>query len=188
MRISEQLFEGEHIYLAPIDHEKDAEIESLWTHDAEYLRLLSTEPAIPLSVAQVKKRYEAIEKGQEEDKNLFYFTIRMRTDERLIGFAKLSWIEWANGVGSVHLGIGDPTDRLHGYGSEALRLVLRFAFDELNLYRLTAFVPEYNLVALHVFTQAGFLEEVRRRQAVNRGGRRWDLLHLGILREEWYRE
>jgi len=66
-----------------------------------------------------------------------------------------------------------------------LRLLLRYAFDELNLYRLTAVVPEYNPIALHLFSKAEFLEEVRQRKALNRDGRRWDLLHLGILHEEW---
>jgi RimJ/RimL family protein N-acetyltransferase len=185
MSIDQSLFESEHICLGPIDHEKDPEVESRWTHDASYLRLISLLPALPASPAQIKKRYEAIEKDQDEKKNLYYFALRMRSDDRLIGFARLQWIEWSNGAGFIELGIGDPNDRLHGYGSEALRLLLRFAFDELNLYRLTAILPEYNVVALHVFSNAGFIEEVRRRQSVNRDGRRWDLIHLGILNEEW---
>jgi RimJ/RimL family protein N-acetyltransferase len=185
MRIDQSLFEGEHICFGPIDHEKDPEIESRWTHDASYLRMISLDPALPASPARIKKRYEAIEKEQDEDKNLFYFTLRIRSDDRLIGFARLYWIEWSNGIGLIELGIGDPKDRGHGYGSEALDLLLRFAFDELNLYRLTAIIPEYNTVALHVFSKAGFIEEVRRRQSVSRDGRRWDLLHLGILQDEW---
>jgi RimJ/RimL family protein N-acetyltransferase len=185
MKIEQSLFEGEHICLGPIDHEKDPEIESRWTHDASYLRLISLDPALPASPARLKKRYEAIEKDQDEKKNQFYFTLRMRSDDRLIGFAELNWIEWSNSAGFIKLGIGDPNDRLQGYGSEALGLLLRFAFDELNLYRLTAIVPEYNAIALHVFAKAGFCEEVRRRQSVHRDGRRWDLLHLGLLHDEW---
>jgi RimJ/RimL family protein N-acetyltransferase len=185
MKINEPLFVAEAICLAPIDHEKDAEIESRWTHDAEYMRLISLEPALPQSAAQLKKRYEKIEKEQDEKKNLFYFTLRMRADDRLVGFARLYWIEWSNAGGFIQLGIGDPNDRQHGYGTQTLRLLLRYAFDELNLYRLTAIVPEYNPVALHLFSKAGFVEEVRQRKALNRDGRRWDLLHLGILHEEW---
>jgi RimJ/RimL family protein N-acetyltransferase len=185
MRIDKSLFESEHICFGPIDHERDPQIESLWTHDASYLRMISLDPALPLSPTRIKKRYEAIEKEQAEEKDLFYFTLRMRSDDRLIGFARLYWIEWSNAAGFIQLGIGDPKDRGHGYGSEALALLLRFAFDELNLYRLTAIVAEYNTVALHVFCQAGFVEEVRRRQSVSRDGRRWDLIHLGILQADW---
>jgi RimJ/RimL family protein N-acetyltransferase len=185
MDIGISLFEGRSICLAPIDHDKDAEIESRWTHDPEYLRLLNTEPARPASLAQIKKRNEAIEKDAEENKNLFHFTIRMRADDRLIGFARIQWIEWTNGNGWVKMGIGSPSDRGQGYGSETLRLLLRYAFAELNLFRLSAFAPEYNPVALHIFKKAGFVQEVCRRQALNRDGRRWDLVYLGLLREEW---
>jgi hypothetical protein len=185
MAISTQLFEGQLIRLAPIDHEKDAEIESKWMHDPEYLRMLWTKPARPLSPAQVKKAYEAIEKEMEESKSTFYFTIRQREDERLLGFIKLYWIEWTNGNGWLELGIGDPQDRRKGYGGEALSMVTRYAFAELNLYRLSVMVPEYNLPALGLFAKAGFVEEVRRREALQRDGRYWDAIHLGLLREEW---
>jgi RimJ/RimL family protein N-acetyltransferase len=185
MNTTQSLFESEHVCLGPINYEKDAEIEARWSENADYLRMVSLEPARPASPVQIKKKYEEIEKRQEEDKNLFFFTIRMRADDRLIGFARLEWIDWSNGCGYVSLGIGDPNDRKQGYGAETLRLLLRFAFDELNLHRLTAIIPEYNAAALRLFTKTGFVEEVRRRQAVNRFGRRWDLLHLGILRDEW---
>jgi RimJ/RimL family protein N-acetyltransferase len=187
MRITEQLFQGEHICLGPIDHERDAEIESLWTHQSDYMRLTYLTPALPRSVAMVKKLYETLEKDQEERHNQFYFTIRMRTDDRLIGFSRLSGIEWTNGSGLVHMSIGDLADRSHSYGTQALHLVLRYAFEELNLYRLTAMVAEYNLAAQRLFEKAGFRQEVRRRLALNRDGRRWDLFHYGILREEWER-
>lgn len=185
MSIDQPLFEGEKIVLGPLDPDKDAEIESRWTHDAYLARMIGLEPARPLSAAQIKKKYETIEKEQGEKHALFYFTIRSKTDDRLIGFARLFWIEWSNGHCRINMGIGDAQDRGCGYGTEALRLLLRFVFDEVNLYRLTAVVPEYNEVALHVFKKAGFIEEVRRREAIMRDGRRWDLLHLGILREEW---
>jgi RimJ/RimL family protein N-acetyltransferase len=185
MQLEQPLFEGERICLGPIDFDKDPEIESRWTHDPYYLRMLSAEPARPLAPSQVKKKYEAIEKEQDEKRSSFYFAIRAKTDDRLMGFVQLFWIEWSNGIARIKLGIGAGDDRGCGYGSEALRLALRFAFAELNLYRLTAVIPEYNTVALHVFSKAGFVEEVRRREAVYRDGRRWDIIHLGILQDEW---
>lgn len=190
--IHASLFEGRLICLTPVDQEKDAEIESRWTHDPGFARLAYLGPARPLSPAQVKKKYEAIEKDMEEKKNLFHMAVRTRPapgvaspDSRLVGFARLQWIEWNNGCGAVQIGIGDQNDRHQGYGREALGLMLRYAFAELNLFRLAAIIPEYNLAALGLFQKAGFMEEVRRRESLNRDGRRWDLLHLGILRPEW---
>jgi RimJ/RimL family protein N-acetyltransferase len=132
-----QLFDAQDIRLGPIDHEIHAEIESRWTHDAEFMRLMELKPARPVSAAMLKKEYESIEKKMEEDKNMFYFTIRARDDDRLIGKAVIEWIDWTNGNGWIRLGIGSADDRCKGYGSQALRLLLRYAFAELNLYRVT---------------------------------------------------
>ena len=47
---------------------------------------------------------------------------------------------------------------------------------------------EYNPRAVKFLERAGFVIEVRRRQAIQRDGRCWDILMLGLLRDEWKRE
>ncbi len=183
--IQTQLFEGRDIRFGPIDYEKDPGIESKWTHDSDFMRLYDIEPARPLSPAMVKKKYEKLEKEIEESRNLFYFAIRAREDDRLLGKALISRIEWSNGNGWIELGIGSADDRRKGYGAQALQMLLRFAFAELNLYRVTARVQEYNEAAIALLKKFGFTEEVRRRQALDRDGRRWDLLVFGLLKDEW---
>jgi len=185
MIFQDELFEGKLVYFAAIDHEKDPEIESGWTQDAAYLRMLDLGPARPLSPAMVKKKYEALEKEIEESKNIFYYPFHAKADDRLIGFARLDVAEWQHGIGSVSLGIGDRQDRRKGYGEEALRLLVRYGFTEINLFRLSAAIPEYNQAALSLFHKVGFVDEVHRRQAVQRDGRCWDLILLGLLRDEW---
>jgi RimJ/RimL family protein N-acetyltransferase len=185
LNIQTQLFEGQDIRFGPIDHEAHPEIESKWTHDAEFMRLMERKPVRPLSPALMKKEYESIEKKMEEERNLYYFTIRAREDDRLIGKALIQWIDWSNGNGWIRLGIGAAEDRRRGLGSQAVRLLLHFAFAELNLYRVSAIVTEYNETAIHLLRKFGFVEEVRRRQAADRDGRRWDLLTFGLLRSEW---
>ncbi len=183
--IQTQLFEGRDICFGPIDHEKDPDVESRWTHDGEFMRLMDLKPARPLSPALVRKKYENLEKQIEEDKNLYYFTIRAKGDDCLVGLAAVEWIEWTNGNAHLRLGIGAPEDRRKGYGTQALQMLLRFAFAELNLFRVTARVPEYNDGALALVRKFGFVEEVRRREALERDGHFWDLIVFGLLRSEW---
>ena len=185
MSIDTQLFEGKLIRLAPIDHEKDPEVESRWTHDLTLSRALSRKPAMPQSVVQIKKKYEAIEKEVEEAKNIFHFTIRSKEDGRLLGYIRIEGIEWNHGTGSLKLAIGDPAERGKGFGSEALQCMLQFAFNELNLHRMSAVVGEDTPGALRFFVKHGFVEEVRRRKALLRDGQAWDSIHLGILQREW---
>lgn len=183
--IQSQLFESQDLRLGPIDHEKDPEIESRWTHDSEFIRLMDTDPARPLSAAMIKKQYEKLEKKVEEDKNLFHFMIRTKADDRLIGKAVVQWIEWTNGNAFLRLGIGAAEDRRKGYGTQALHMLLRFAFAELNLFRVSALVPEYNDGAIALLHRFGFVQEVCRRSALERDGRRWNLYAFGLLRHEW---
>ena len=183
--IATQLFDGQDIRFGPIDYDKDPEVESKWTHNAEYMRLYEIDPARPLSALMVKKQYEKLEKRMEEEKNFYHFMIRSKADDRLIGNALIQRIEWTNSNGQIRIGIGSVEDRCRGHGTQALRMLLRFAFAELNLFRVSANVPEYNQGAIALLNKFGFLEEVRRRQALERDGRRWDLLVFGLLKDEW---
>lgn len=183
--IETQLFEAQDVSFGPIDHETHPDIESRWTHDAEFMRLMELKPIRPLSPALVKKQYETIEKEIEEQKNLFYFTIRTREDDRFIGKALIEYVDWSNGNGYIRLGIGETEFRRRGYGSQALSLLLRYAFGELNLFRVTAVAPAYNEGAIRLFQKFGFVEEVRRRNALHRDGRFWDVIGFGLLNAEW---
>jgi RimJ/RimL family protein N-acetyltransferase len=185
LTIQTPLFEAQDIRLGPIDHDKDPEVESQWTHDSEFMRLMELKPVRPLAPAMVKKGYEDLEKEIEESRNLFYFTIRAREDDHLLGKAVLEWIDWSNGNGYLRLGIGSGTDRGKGLGAQALDLLLRFAFAELSLFRVTIVIPEYCQAALALVRKFGFVEEVRRRKAILRDERAWDLIVFGLLHSEW---
>jgi len=185
MSIQTPLFEGATVRLAQYDHEADPPIVSRWTHDIAYLRGFRFGAVRPLSPALVKKQFEQIDKDADGKRNLFHFALRLRADDRLLGFAELHSVEWNTGNAYLRLAVGDPADRRQGFGRQALAMLLRYAFHELNLFRVSATIPEYNVAAQGLFGKAGFVEEVRRRQALRRDGRTWDLLMLGLLREEW---
>lgn len=185
--LTDQLFEGRLVRFAPPDADRDAEVVSKWTHDLEYLRLLSTDIAKPLSPAQIKKQYEEWDKDAEK-RSAYNFALRLTEDDRLIGVGRLLRIEWTHATAALQIGIGDRADRGKGYGTEALHMLLRYAFHEINLYRLAASTAEYNPGAIRFFERAGFVVEVRRQQAIQRDGKRWDAVMLGLLRDEWKRD
>lgn len=183
MDITTSLYLGKLVRLTRIE-EKDAETLAQWSQDASLHRMLYEGPAQPLSPWQMKKRLEKIEKSVDEEKNLFYYHIRPLDDERLLGWGKIEWILWPSQTGVVRMAIG-PTEQNKGYGSDAFKLLLRFAFDELNLHRVTVILPEYNTQGSKFVKKFGFSEEIRRREVLFRDGRRWDSLHFGLLHSEW---
>jgi RimJ/RimL family protein N-acetyltransferase len=94
-------------------------------------------------------------------------------------------VNWPAGDAFVGLGIGDTEYWSKGYGTDSMHVLLRFAFTELNLQRVTLSVFEYNPRAIRSYEKAGFRHEGRMRKVLNKEGRRWDVLYMGILREEW---
>jgi RimJ/RimL family protein N-acetyltransferase len=85
----------------------------------------------------------------------------------------------------VGLSIGKREDWGQGYGTEMMRLLLQFAFMEINLRRVTLAVFDYNPRAIRAYEKAGFRHEGRIRQFLHKEGQRWDMLFMGVLREEW---
>jgi len=72
-----------------------------------------------------------------------------------------------------------------GYGYEAGGLALAFAFDELNLHRVTSTIFSYNERSIALFEKLGFRREGVFREFLQRDGRRHDVLLYGLLRPEW---
>ena len=190
-QLSTPLFDGQLVRLAPINHKLDAKIESGWLLDGDYQQELGADLVRPLSPAEIKKGYAEIEKEMDEKGNQFYFAVRRSGKEgvddpdQLLGFARLTNIGWSHGTASLSLGIGEPSNRGKGFGGEVLKLILRFAFRELNLFRISARVPGYNQAALRLFEKAGFKKEVCQRKSYLRAGKRWPVIHLGLLLSEW---
>jgi len=172
------LFAGEHIRLAPVDAACRAEM-ARWTEQAEYLRNVDTDIAFPRAVPGTGH----IPPG--DGSTTFEFAIRTLSGNEFVGFVALHSIEWNNRAAMLAIGIGDPARRRLGYGTEAVQLVLRYAFDELNLNRVGLDVVEYNTAALGLYQKAGFRREGALRSAVLRDGRQFDRIIMGILRAEW---
>jgi RimJ/RimL family protein N-acetyltransferase len=180
------LFHGELVRLTAANSEKDAELLAQWSRDSDYLRLLDTDPALPRSVKRSKE--DILKWVEHEQPNSLQFMIRVQADNRLIGFVGLDGILWTHGDAFVGIGIGDRAHWDKGYGTDAMRVILRYAFTELNLHRVSLDVFEYNPRAIRSYEKAGFVVEGRLRQFLRRDGRRWDMIYMGILRKEWERQ
>lgn len=177
------LFRGKLVRLSAVDPSPAAEAFSRWSRDSEYWRLMAGDPSFPHSVKEAREHMEkALDKESPRD---FFFNIRSLEDDRLIGDAGLDGVDWRNGETYVGIGLGDRQDWGKSYGSDAMRLILRFAFHELNLHRVSLTVFEYNQRALRAYEKIGFVHEGRVRGFIHRDGQRWDMLCMGLLRAEW---
>jgi len=174
-----ELLRGTKVRLSALSKD-DAATISRWFGDVGYLRLQDTNLALPKSQAQIAADLELAKSS-----NTIVFAIRTVGDGALIGTVGFFEIEWANQVAWLGMGIGERNAWDQGYGTEALHLALQYAFDELNLHRITLTVIAYNERAIALYEKAGFQREGVFREFGQRDGRRYDMYLYGLLRSEW---
>jgi diamine N-acetyltransferase len=113
------------------------------------------------------------------------FTIYERASWRPVGTTALHGVDFRNRTATFGIMIGEPDRRGRGYGTEAARLMLDYAFTALGLNNLMLTVFEYNPAGQRAYTKAGFREFGRRRQAQSMGGRLWDVIFMECLASEF---
>jgi RimJ/RimL family protein N-acetyltransferase len=144
---------------------------------------LPTEPLNPgLSVEGADRWFEEIQAKQGKDQ--VYLSV-FALNDRLVGDIQLANIDWRHRTASIGLGIARQADRGRGMGTDAVRTLVRYAFQHLDLYRVYAATAAYNAGAQRVLEKCGFVQEGREREAVYVGGKRWDRLQYSLLRPEF---
>lgn len=151
-----------------------------WHENADYSRSMDTDYARPVALENMTEHFANATKGGE-----ILFIVRTLSDDRMIGFVAISGIEWNNQSAMIAMGIGDEKDRNKGCGADVLGLILNYAFNELNLFRVGLMVIETNKRAIRLYEKMGFRHEGAQRLAVKRDGARCDQIMMGILKEEW---
>lgn len=178
-----ELFNGKWVRLSAFDPEEMSKAWSRWHRNSEYFRLLnSSGRAIQSPKAYLKWMEEEV---SERSPASYFFAIRTLEEDKLIGELALDVVNWSGRDAFVGLGIGEPEYWGKGFGTDVMNVLLRFAFTEINLRRVTLSVFEYNPRAIRSYEKAGFRHEGRLRKVLNKDGRRWDVLYMAILREEW---
>ena len=151
-----------------------------WYGDEEVWRLTSW-AAEPLHRTAVEQLFEDREKSSMDDS----FAIHREGEEEPLGVISLTNINKANASAELSVIVGDEKDRDKGLGTEAIRVILRYAFEDLGLRRVGLSVFEFNEEAISAYEKLGFVVEGRLRRAIKRGSGFHDAILMSILRCEW---
>ena len=149
-----------------------------------------------LTLAGLDEDSEAVAKDKEgSDKDKVPRTkpslIRPTLDDRGIPVGAMCLQPQHSGLAYLHHRYGDvgidiaPRFQRRGYGTEALRWVLRWGFKHAHLHRIGIRTLGWNEGALRLYQNLGFVLESRERQLWWYDGRWWDDLGLGMLEDEW---
>jgi RimJ/RimL family protein N-acetyltransferase len=109
-------------------------------------------------------------------------------DGRYVGGIRLHHISWADRKARLAIGIFDRRFWSRGYGTEAVRLLLRYAFDDLGLHRVDLRVLAYNARAIRCYEKCGFVREGVERESACVDGAWEDDVMMAILESEYRRQ
>lgn len=175
--ISESILEGEKVRLRPVQ-ERDLPLFAQWLQDADVRRWLASIAEPPT----LEDEYEWYD-GMRSNENTVTWSIDL-LEGRLLGTVELR-LTSDHHRAELGIAIMDKTAWSQGIGTETVRLLLEYAFEELELNRVDLTTDEDNVRGRRCYAKCGFVEEGLLRQHRLVEGKFGNTVVMSILREEW---
>lgn len=178
------IINGEKIRLRAAEKE-DLPLFLRWINDAEVAEnlLLIT----PISRFEEDKWYESM-MARSPYEHVLVIEVKDSQDQEgntPIGNCQFLEIDWRSRSSEIGIMIGEKSYWNQGYGTETMRLMLKYGFNTLNLHRIWLRVFEQNKRGIRAYEKAGFIHEGKYRQAEFKHGKYQDVLLMSILKDEW---
>lgn len=171
---------GELVALGPAHKEL---LPLLWKWESDLEPSVPTgDPARPMTPEAIEQLYERYSKAGQDSTP---FVVYERATMHPIGTAGLMAINHLHRTAELGIGIGEHDCWGKGYGTEATRLLLNYAFNVLALHNVMLRVFGYNQRAIRAYLRAGFREIGRRRQAQRIGSQVYDVVLMDCLATEF---
>ena len=175
------LFDGEKVRLRSFEI---SDLNSIMKHWNKIDLRRELGPIVPHSRKEredwIKKTWEDRRKG-----SAYVFAMEEIKSGRFLGHCSLNNVRDINRTASVSIAIYDNNDRGKGFGTDAMRILLRIGFDFLNLHRIGLNVFHTNPQAIRVYEKVGFTKvgELRHTDFVE--GEYVNDICMDILEDEW---
>lgn len=160
---------------------EDLERDFAWVNDPEVTRFLATR--YPMSRAEEERWLRG--RPANDFSNGVFFAIETRDGGVHIGNTNLMQVHPEDRKAAFGIMIGDKDYWSNGYGTDAIVTLLRFGFGEMNLNRVWLHTFDFNERAQACYRKCGFIAEGRLRQHYYGMGRYWDVVVMGVLRDEF---
>lgn len=169
------------VTLRPVE-ERDLQLLYSWMQDPELLRSINrTEKTIWSSHIEWYKR-------MLQDESQIVFSIEEKQGGTLIGQCGLRRIDYKSQKAELWIFIGEHEVRGQGFGCDAVKKLLRYAFEEKRLNRVYLYVVDFNEGAKLFYEKLGFRQEGIFRQDIFIDGGFHDTIHMAILKEQYVKD
>ena len=160
--------------------ERDLPDLQRWSNDPSIQAMLGGWH-FPIAEQDQRKWFESLSFNSRDQR----FVIELN-GQGLVGTANLVSIDWQNRNAFHGMLIGESRWRGKGLAQEAVRAIMRYAFQELGLHRLESDIIEYNASSLKLYLdRCGWRHEGVRKEWYFRQGRRWDKILIGITAADY---
>ena len=168
---------GDRIYLSPRSID-DAEKFTEWMNDFDITDYIGRSSQL----MSVQGEIEYLEKNSNPEATFGIVTLN---EDKMIGSISLEKISNINRTATLGIFIGDKDYWSKGYGSEAIKLLLDYGFNYLNLHSINLTVMSFNERAVKCYKKCGFKEVGRKREDKFVNGAYYDTIIMDILESEF---
>ena len=171
---------GEKVYLRGLEKKDLSGNYFQWTNDSEVTFYLER-GLRPNYIENLEEEYEEIRKS----KNDVVLGIVDKETDTLIGIIELRGINLFSRKTEYIILIGEKDFWEKGYAKEATYLIIKYAFDKLNMNKIWLGVNEQNTRAVKLYENFGFKKEGVLREEIYRNGRYYNAIRMGLLKSEF---
>ena len=169
---------GERVYLRPVEKD-DLKWIRKWANDSEIRRL--TGEVNPMTQAGAEEYFEKLNR----DPDRVWFMIVLKENGKPIGETGLLRMFYAWRTTDLSIILGEKDTWSHGYGTEAIKLMLDYAFGYLNFHRIAIGVVGFNESALRFYEKVGFKREGIQRDGYFYNRQYHDFVMMSLLDTEF---
>lgn len=162
--------------------ESDLEKINMWRNDFD-LKKLTLGIRFPITMALDIKWFQTV--SSDTQNKAVYFAIET-IEDKFVGLIQLMSIDWINRTADVGIIIGDKNSRGKKIGYKSLKLLLNYAFNVLNLYKVSSHISELNDISISLFKSCGFIEEGKLKEQICYGDQRSDLIIMSINQNDFF--
>lgn len=170
---------GEIVDLVPLNS-KNINLYVKWENKPN-VRIYSRN-IIPQTVEDMKRFFEP---SKEKIKREINFEVWHKKDKKPIGFGSVNAIDWYDQKGWLGLIIGELEYWGQKIGEEVTRLLVEYAFNELNFHKIYAGINSANIGSWRCAENSGFNREATFNKDTYVNGKYYDSFVYSLLKEDW---
>lgn len=173
------MYEGTLVRLRSYKRE-DIQTVTRYINDEEVKRNLSPGIPFPYTIEDEERWYES----NTALKDTYNFAIETLKDSVYLGGCGINEIDWKNSKVVVGIFIGNKEYWNKGYGTDAMKVLIKFIFEQMNINKIKLNVYSFNERAIRCYEKCGFIREGVLRQEIYRDGKYYDEIVMGLLKSQ----